>query len=163
MLRDDMRKVAEEDDPKKSAEEQAETVTEGVGGLMGFATGAAAGLALGPVGAVIGALAGGAGGWWAGKQVGDAALEFEDRYFRRIHAASDARSPSYEDVRHAYQLGHLAGRNPEYGDAGFDAIEPELRHAWKKAHGGSDNWDQVRPCVDRGFTHAREEPDNQRE
>jgi hypothetical protein len=163
MLRDDMRKIAEEDDPKKAEEEQTETVTEGVGGLIGFASGAAAGLTLGPVGAVIGALAGGAGGWWAGKQVGDAALEFEDKYYRRIHEASHAPTPSYEDVRHAYQLGHLAGRNPEYRDSDFDAIEPELQRAWKTAHGGSDNWNQVRSCVDRGFTHAREKQDEQRD
>ncbi len=163
MPRDDMRKIAEEDDPERAAEEQRRTVGEGMGGLMGLAAGAAGGLTLGPVGAVLGALAGGAGGWWAGKQVVDAISDYQDEYFRRIHEASREAAPSYEEVRHAYQLGHLAGRNPEYGDTGFDRVEPELRRAWERAHPESRDWDSIRRFVDRGFNRARDERDQSRD
>jgi hypothetical protein len=139
-----------------SEEEQATTAGGGASGIVGMAAGAGVGLLLGPVGAVIGALAGGAGGWWAGKQTVAAISEFdndEDMY-RRMHDAESAQH-SYDDVRHAYVLGHLAGRNPDYLDRDFRAVEPDLRDAWQRAHQHGETWDSLRPYVDRGFTHAR--------
>lgn len=147
------------DDMKNTSEhEKADTVVGGLGGLGGLAAGAAGGLVLGPVGAVVGALAGVAGGWWAGTQVVDAAADFdaEDSHYRRAHESSRAGAREYDEVRHAYQLGHLAARNPDYRDTGFDRIEPDLRRAWVDAHGASGDWDAVRPYVDRGFKRARE-------
>jgi hypothetical protein len=149
--KDDMRNTSEH--------EKADTVVGGLGGLGGLAAGAAGGLVLGPVGAVVGALAGVAGGWWAGKQVVDAAADFDaetDSDYRRVHESTRAGARAYDEVRHAYQLGHLAGRNPDYRDAGFDRIEPDLRRAWVDVHGAADEWDLVRPYVDRGFERARE-------
>jgi hypothetical protein len=146
------------DDMKNTSEhEKADTVVGGLGGLGGLAAGAAGGLVLGPVGAVVGALAGVAGGWWAGKQVVDAAEDFnaEDSDYRRAHESSRAGARAYDEVRHAYQFGHLAGRNPDYRDAEFHRIEPDLRRAWVDAHGSTDDWDAVRPYVDHGFNRAR--------
>ena len=55
---------------------------------------------------------------------------------------------SYDDVRPAYQLGHLAGRNPDYRGRSFDEVEGDLRHGWTgdvSARYGT--WDQVRDHV----------------
>jgi hypothetical protein len=148
------------DDMKRSSEdEKRDTVAGGVGGIGGMAAGAGAGLTLGPVGAVLGALAGAAGGWWAGKQTIETLGGFEndeDVYYRRLHQQFAADARAYDEVRHAYQIGHLAGRNPDYMGSDFDSVEQDLRRAWDEAHGKAEAWDTVRPYVDRGFAHGRQ-------
>ena len=126
-------------------------VGEAVGGVSGVVTGAAIGSLGGPIGTVIGGIAGAVGGWWAGRAVSEAAKNYthEDDTFYRDHYEheSDRRlaDRSYEQVRPAYQLGHVAGRNPEYAGRSFDTVEPDLRRGWDSAtsaqHG---DWEQVR-------------------
>ena len=105
--------------------------TSAMGGLGGAAIGAAAGSLGGPIGIAIGALAGAAGGWWAGRAISHAAHEYESEEprFRERHAALEA-SHEYEAVRPAYQLGYLAGRNPEYRSKTFDDVEEHVQLGW---------------------------------
>lgn len=108
-----------------------------IGGAAGAAVaGAAAGTFIfGPVGTIVGALAGALGGWWAGEGVAKAAERIESReearyreHYERLPGRPADRA--YDNARHAYLLGHLARRNPEYTGKSFDAIEPELRRGW---------------------------------
>lgn len=102
----------------------------------GAAVGAAAGtFVFGPLGTIIGALAGILGGWWAGQGVADASRaitpELEHEYQAHYEASPDHLADrSYESVRHAYLLGYLARRNPEYAGRSFEAVEPDLERAW---------------------------------
>lgn len=125
-------------------------VGEGVGGVSGVLAGAAIGSLGGPIGTVIGGIAGAVGGWWAGREISEAAHHYsasDDAFYRNHYEASDRRlaDRSYDEVRPAYQLGHIAGQNPEYAGRPFDAVEPDLRRGWdsttSEAHG---SWDQVR-------------------
>jgi hypothetical protein len=120
----------------------------GVGGVGGAAAGAAVGAIGGPIGAVIGAIAGAAGGWWAGKEVADATATYsddDDRYYRKHFESAPDRSKdlSYDAVRHHYQLGHVAGANPDYRSKKWEEVEPELRRGWtsdlSRKHG---DWDR---------------------
>jgi hypothetical protein len=102
----------------------------------GAAVGAAAGtFVFGPLGTIIGALAGALGGWWGGKGVADASLaitpELEHEYQTHYESSPGKLADrSYDSVRHAYLLGYLARRNPEYSGRSFEAIEPELQRGW---------------------------------
>jgi hypothetical protein len=102
----------------------------------GAAVGAAAGtFVFGPLGTIIGALAGVLGGWWAGKGVADVSgaitPELEHDYQVHYDSSPDHLADrSYESVRHAYLLGYLARRNPEYSGRSFDEVEPELQRGW---------------------------------
>ncbi|MGI9090706.1 MAG: hypothetical protein ACR2GG_06350 [Gemmatimonadaceae bacterium] len=125
-------------------------VGEAAGGISGVVTGAAIGSLGGPIGTVIGGIAGAIGGWWAGRAVSEAAKNFtndDDTFYRSHYASSDSKlaDRSYEDVSPAYQLGHLAGHNPEYSGRSFDTVESDLRRGWDstatKAHG---EWDHVK-------------------
>lgn len=107
----------------------------------GAAGGAAAGLAagmvtLGPIGGIIGAIAGVVGGAWAGLASGMAAdgsySDAHDAEYRTHYERDELRlaDRSYDDIRPAYQLGHLAAGNPDYAGREWDAIEGDLRHGW---------------------------------
>jgi phage tail tape-measure protein len=141
--------------------EDPQTMGRAVGGAAGVGAGVAVGLAtFGPIGAVVGALAGGAGGWWAGKELIQSVEEVDrdDNRFRRAHEHAGATRP-YEEVRHAYQIGYLAGRNPEYADAPFSEIERDLSAAWTQAHlhdGDPVPWEDVAADAERGYDLARE-------
>jgi hypothetical protein len=136
-----------------------------MGGAVGGVTGGAvvAGLALGPLGvlgAAIGALAGAAGGWWAGEELVEAVqgIDEADNRLRKAHEHAGAARP-YEEVRHAYQLGYLAGRNPRYSGAAFTEVEPDLQTAWIQAHGHEDDpipWDDVRTEARNGYGVGRQ-------
>lgn len=146
------RDLERNEDPEKVAGAVTGATAAGLGAGLGMA-------ALGPVGAVIGALVGATGGWWAGKGMQGAIEEIDrtDSEFRRVHEHAGAEH-SYDEVRHGYQLGWLAGRNPRYADDTFAAAEPELRAAWVKAHlEESDpvSWDAVRGSARAGFDLAR--------
>ncbi|CAN5874500.1 hypothetical protein BH23GEM9_BH23GEM9_07700 [soil metagenome] len=132
-----------------------------VGGVTGAAAAGAAGLAvLGPIGAVVGLLAGAAGGWWAGKEVVESVEDVDraDNRFRRAHEHAGATRP-YDEARHAYRLGYLAGRNPDYANSDFTAVERDLRSAWVQAHLHDTDpvaWEDIRRDVQAGYDLARD-------
>jgi hypothetical protein len=139
-------------------------IGEAVGGISGVLTGAAIGSLGGPIGTIIGGIAGAVSGWWAGRAISEAAYHasHDDDEFYRGHytgtaANADTTAPlSYDDVRPAYQLGHLAGRNPDYQGRSFDEIEADLRHGWThdvSARHGS--WEQVRGFARDAFERSR--------
>jgi hypothetical protein len=132
-------------------------VGEAVGGVSGVVAGAAIGSAGGPIGTIIGGIAGAVGGWWAGHAVSEATHKFtqeDDSYYReRFENGADRLADrSYDDVRPAYQLGHLASMNPDYRGRSFNEVEPELRHGWgnnlRARHG---DWSAVRPYAEEAF------------
>jgi hypothetical protein len=107
---------------------------------------------------VIGGIAGAIGGWWAGRAVAEAADNYgaeEDSYYRDRYSASPNQlaDRSYEDVRPAYQLGHLARQNPDYQGRDFDSIEHELSAGWvdqvSSRHG---DWRQAREYAREAYT-----------
>jgi hypothetical protein len=140
--------------------EDPQTMGGAVGGATGAAAAAAAGIAIaGPIGGVIGLLAGAAGGWWGGKELTESIedADREDNRFRRAHEHAGATRP-YEEIRHAYQLGYLAGRNPDYADATWSRAEEDLRTAWNGAHKHDREhvrWDDVRDSARRGYELSR--------
>jgi hypothetical protein len=125
-------------------------VGEAAGGISGVVTGAALGSPGGPIGTVIGGIAGALGGWWAGRAVSEAAKHYthsDDDFYRHYYESSPKRlgDLSYDDVRPAYQVGHFAGRNPDYAGKSFDAVEADLRHGWENGSAVMGReWDQVR-------------------
>ncbi|HEX2723734.1 MAG TPA: hypothetical protein VHM24_12525 [Gemmatimonadaceae bacterium] len=133
-------------------------VGEAVGGVSGVVTGAAIGSAAGPIGTIVGGIAGAVGGWWAGRTVAEAASRFNDHDDNNYRQAYETRSDrladrSYEDVRPAYQLGHLASENPDYNGKNFEAIESDLQRGWtndlRARHG---DWSAVRPFAQEAYT-----------
>jgi hypothetical protein len=132
-------------------------VGQAVGGVSGVVTGAAIGSAGGPVGTVIGAIAGAVGGWWAGRTIAEAASRFTDHDDNNYRQAYESRNDrladrSYEDVRPAYQLGHIASENPDYNGKSFEAIESDLQKGWgndlRSKHG---DWAAVRPYAQEAY------------
>jgi hypothetical protein len=130
---------------------KGETIGEAIGGVSGVLTGAAVGSPAGPIGTIIGGIAGAVGGWWAGHAVADAAAKFNEHDDNNYRQAYEARADrladrSYDDVRPAYQLGHLASENPNYVGKTFESIEADLQRGWsndlRARHG---DWAAVRP------------------
>lgn len=138
-----------------------DAVGEGVGGIGGVFAGTAIGSIGGPIGTVIGGIAGAIGGWWAGHEIAEAATKHytpaDDAFYRNHYESSDRRlaDRSYDEVRPAYQVGHIAGRNPEYAGRSFESVEPDLRRGWdastSEAHG---SWDQVRGYAHDAYTRS---------
>jgi hypothetical protein len=134
---------------------------EGVGGAAAGAAGAAIGAMAGPVGMIVGGLAGIVGGWWAGKAAVESSKHYtpdDDRHYRETYESSPSRiaDRSFDEVRPAYQVGHLAGRNPDYQGRDFDAVESDLQRGWtdevRRQHG---EWETARPFARDGFTRSR--------
>jgi phage tail tape-measure protein len=135
--------------------------SEGVGGAAAGAAGAAIGSLAGPIGLFVGGLAGVVGGWWAGKAANEAAHKYtpdDDRAYRDAYENSSTRlaDRSFDDVRPAYQAGHIAAQNPDYRDRDFDAIEGDLQHGWtddlRARHG---EWNAARPFAKDAYTRSR--------
>jgi len=129
---------------KNAAEKAAGPAGSAAGAL---AAGTVGTLVAGPIGTAIGAIAGAVGGWWAGAGVErEAELAAGDEHYYRTHyEASAPRDGTWERARPAYQLGHLAARNPAYRGRSFADIETDLQHGWQgdtAAHHGQ--WDSVR-------------------
>ncbi len=133
-------------------------VGQAVGGVSGTVAGAAIGSAAGPIGTVIGGIAGAVGGWWAGRTVSEAAKRFDDDSDHTYRGSYESRSDrladrTYEDVRPAYQLGHLASENPDYSGKSFESIEADLQRGWsndlRARHG---DWSTVRPFAQEAYT-----------
>lgn len=133
-------------------------VGEAVGGVSGALTGAAVGAPGGPIGAIIGGIAGAVGGWWAGRTVSEAASKFSEHDDNNYRQAYETRADrladrSYDDVRPAYQIGHLASENPDYNGKNFESIEQDLQRGWtndlRARHG---DWNAVRPFAQEAYT-----------
>ena len=113
------------------------------------------------MGTIIGGIAGAVGGWWAGRAIADAAHHYtdaDDTFYRTRFESSRSglADRRYDDVRPAYQLGHLAGRNPDYAGRSFDEVEGDLRRGWtddvRARHG---DWDAVRPYARDAYDRGR--------
>jgi uncharacterized protein (TIGR02271 family) len=125
-----------------------DVVGESVGGLSGAATGAALGSMGGPIGTIIGGIAGAATGWWTGRAVSEAASSFdgEEDYYRNHYQSrgtssgmGSGSSSNYDHARPAYQLGHVAGMNPDYEGRKFEDVEPDLRRGYESYAGSNAN------------------------
>jgi hypothetical protein len=132
-------------------------IGEAAGGISGVLAGAAIGSAGGPIGTIIGGIAGAVGGWWSGRAVSEAATRLtqdDDTYYRGHYEGSPSRlaDRSYDDVRPAYHLGHIAANNPDYKDRDFDAVESDLRRGWDTKHG---EWDSMRGYARHGYEYGR--------
>lgn len=139
-----------------AGDDDAEAATKGPGSATGVAAGVGLGASLGPAGALVGGLAGAVGGWWAGREVVDAAGDFSDEtdeHYRRLHEREKAYAGSYDEARGFYRFGHLARHNPAYRGRRFEEVEPELRRGWRRDEplGRFRSWDEVRPYVRRGY------------
>jgi hypothetical protein len=132
-----------------------------VGAIGGAAAGAAAGtVTLGPIGTIVGAIVGAVGGAWTGLAAA-APRHYGEEHDReyRTHYESDPNrvaDRSFDTARPAYQLGHLAARNPDYAHRDFDTIESDLRHGWsddiRARHG---DWDVARRYAREAFLRER--------
>ena len=136
-------------------------VGEAAGGISGVLAGAALGSLGGPLGTIIGGLAGAVSGWWAGRAIAEAASHIthdDDAAFRSHYERSPNRLADrpYDDVRPAYQLGHLASRNPDYANRNFDDVEGDLRRGWtddvRSRHG---EWESVRGYARDAYDRGR--------
>ena len=139
----------------------ADEIGEAAGGISGTLLGAGVGATAGPVGALLGGIAGALGGWWAGRAVSEAAeklAEDDDSYYRH-HFESLTDRPadrSYDDVRGAYYLGHIASQNPNFLAREFDEVEPELEKGWA-AHGEQDgSWAAARSYAREAYARGKE-------
>jgi hypothetical protein len=142
---------------RDSVHPKGDKMGEGVGSVSGVVAGAAIGSAAGPIGTIIGGLAGAVGGWWAGRAVSEATHTFtqdDDTYFREhfVNRSDRIADRGYDDVRPAYQLGHIAGLNPDYRGKSFEEIEPDLQRGWsndlRARHG---DWSTVRPYAQEAY------------
>jgi hypothetical protein len=137
----------------------ADYVGETAGGISGGLAGAAIGSIGGPVGTLIGGLAGVVGGWWAGRSIAEAAKDYgdtDDRYYRNHYETSSrGGNRSYDDIRPAYQLGHIASRNPDYRGRDFDTVESDLKRGWSDEIGARHgDWSSVRGYAREGYTRG---------
>jgi hypothetical protein len=138
----------------------ADEAGEAVGGISGVLAGAAIGSVGGPVGTLIGGIAGAVGGWWTGRAVAEAAeklTEDDDSYYRSHYERSSRLADrSYEDVRPAYHLGHVASHNPEYASKSWTEVQVELQRGWSaeqtKKYG---DWNAVSAYAGEGYTRGR--------
>ena len=152
------------DDDKIKGDEHVtagKLASEGVGGAAAGAAGAAIGALAGPIGLFVGGLAGVVGGWWAGKAASEAAHHYTpdvDASYRRAYESSPSRlaDRSFEDVRPAYQAGHVAGMNPDYRDRDFEAVEGDLKQGWtddlRSRHG---EWNAAAPFARDAYAQSR--------
>lgn len=136
------------------------TVGGTVGGVGGAAVGAGIGtLVAGPIGTAIGALAGAVGGWWAGRATAAAAdyKEADDLAYRSDYETAETRAADrgYDDVRPAYQLGHIARKNPDYAGKKFEDVERDLEKGWttdlRTKHG---DWSAVRQHANSAYSRT---------
>ena len=156
------RRVTDDAIPHDDDPTVGDQVGEAAGGISGVLAGAAIGSMGGPIGTVIGGIAGAIGGWWTGRAIAEAASNFthaDDAHFRTSYEGSDARldSRSYDDVRPAYQLGHIARHNPNYQGRDFEAVESDLERGWSAdVSKSSGEWQEVRGFARDAYTRGRE-------
>ncbi|MEP7067117.1 MAG: hypothetical protein ABI889_13870 [Gemmatimonadota bacterium] len=101
------------------------------------------------------------GGWWAERDVSATVRQvtFDDDVVYRAHydfSPTRLADRSYEVVRPAYLVGHIAGANPMYEGLDFEGIEGDLRAGWsdeiRSKHG---EWDAVRQYAKEAFGRQR--------
>lgn len=136
-------------------------IGEATGGIAGVLLGAGIGSSAGPVGTLLGGIAGAIGGWWTGRAVAEAAEKLsadDDEDFREHYESSDKRlaDRSYDDVRGAYFLGHIASANPNFTDRTFEEVEPELARGWRDCLNPPCAWEQAREFVGEGYRRGVE-------
>jgi hypothetical protein len=102
------------------------------------------------------------GGWWAERDIAASVRQvtFEDDVVYRAHydfSPTRLADRSYEVVRPAYLVGHIAGTNPAYHGVAFESIERDLRTGWtddiRTKHG---EWDAVRQYAKEAFARQRQ-------
>ena len=102
------------------------------------------------------------GGWWAERDVAASVRQvtFEDDVVYRAHydfSPTRLADRSYEVVRPAYLIGHIAGTNPGYNGLNFESVERDLRTGWtddiRAKHG---EWDAVRVYAKEAFARKRQ-------
>ena len=133
---------------------------EAVGGIGGVLAGAAIGSAIGPIGTIIGGIAGAMGGWWGGRAVTEAAstvTKTDDDYYRNNYETSNKLADrSFDDVRPAYHLGHVAAHNPEYANKNWNDVSSDLKRGWSADHAKKyGEWSAVSGYASEGFTRGR--------
>lgn len=134
---------------------------EAAGGMGGVLAGAAIGSIAGPVGTIIGGIAGAMGGWWSGRAVTEAASTLtknDDEYYRGHFESSPNRlaDRSYEDVRPAYHLGHVAAHNPGYANKSWSDVSNDLHRGWSTDHARKyGEWPAMSSYAGEGFTRGR--------
>jgi hypothetical protein len=82
----------------------------------------------------------------------------DDSYFRSHYESSPNRlaDRSYEHARPAYQLGHVASRNPDYANRSWNEVESDLQRGWNAdASRQYGDWSTVRPYASEGFNRGR--------
>jgi hypothetical protein len=130
---------------------------EAAGGIGGTLAGAAIGSIAGPVGTLIGGIAGAMGGWWTGRAVTEAASKLttdDDAYYRKSYESSPNRlaDRSYEDVRPAYHLGHIASQNPDYANKDWSDVQSDLQRGWTAEHSRKyGDWSSVSSYASEGY------------
>jgi hypothetical protein len=102
------------------------------------------------------------GGWWAEREVSATVRQvtFDDDVVYRAHydfSPTRLADRSYEVVRPAYLIGHIAGTNPMYEGRDFESIESDLRTGWSEEirtkHG---DWDAVRQYAKEAFGRVKQ-------
>jgi PAS domain-containing protein len=111
---------------------------------------------------VVQGIANSVGGWWAERDTAASVrrVTFEDDVVYRAHydfSPTRLADRSYEVVRPAYLVGHIAGANPAYAGLSFESIERDLRTGWsddiRTKHG---DWDAVRQYAKEAFARQRQ-------
>jgi hypothetical protein len=134
---------------------------EAVGGISGVLAGAAVGSVAGPAGTLIGGIAGAMGGWWSGRAVTEAVSTLtknDDEYYRGHYESSSHRlaDRSYEDMRPAYHLGHVAAHNPDYVNKSWSDVSSDLRRGWSADHARKyGEWSAMSSYAGEGFSRSR--------
>jgi hypothetical protein len=148
-------------DRPASTEPAPRTVAAPIGAAGGAVAGAAVGtVTLGPIGAIIGAIAGAVGGGWTALAAAAPAhySPDHDREYRNHYESDTERLPDrpYETARPAYQLGHLAARNPDYARRTFESIEGDLQRGWSDdVRAGYGDWRVARRYAREAFVRER--------
>jgi hypothetical protein len=152
------RERSERSDESAGRSPVAGAVGGGVGGAM---VGATVGtVTAGPIGTIVGAIAGAIGGSWVGIAAATEAHydESHDRRYRAHYESSSEQlaDRTFEQLRPAYQVGHLAAVNADYFGRDFEEIEPDLQRGWTdELHREHGDWEAARRFARHAFDQAR--------
>jgi len=78
----------------------------------------------------------------------------EDDAYYRSRFGTTGTGRSYEDARPVYQLGQLAGMNPDYEGRSFDEVERDLQGAYTAS--GRRDWSDVRDYARDAYARGRD-------
>jgi hypothetical protein len=114
----------------------------------------------GPIGTIVGAIAGAIGGSWVGIAASTEAHydATHDRRYREHYETSSERlaDRSFEQLRPAYQVGHLAAVNSDYFGRDFEEVESDLQRGWTdELHREHGDWESARRFARHAFEQAR--------